>query len=555
LALYHELTHRHLHTIIRPNVHDRIDGWHVYRTLFDILVEEFSPDLREDEETEEKLTHSAPPLYILPEWAFDILHEFVYQFQGFCQFRIGTMALAKKHALVQSAVTSTISNDEESEPTAVDESSAVTYKKQPSAHLIETLRVLNENKDAWAVESVFYYLQRLIYLGTDRNPSLSKKKRMSAAMQYLGVFASVTLSRMECLLGDHTAAIAAVTPLMVSSTHPSFYGMIYPPQTGPVTSSTSVGGAIDDVVNPNMMVTLKSSTPDDIISSVLAARVSMSYHAGVSFLMLRRYKDAIRILSSMCAFMQRGLFKSVGYVPTTVTSQQQGQLGTSSPTSSLLPSATGAYRKYLLAGFDQNVKMYDRMLALLAILHHICPVSPTLIDDGVLRILLDRHGHQLAKMESGEEVLEDFFMAACPKFVLATVPDYDSAFSSTPITYAAQDAIQAQVKHFVKEVSSASSNRKLRSYMKLYTSISVEKLSRLMSEDSLPSLLGYKYKLYQTEAQDHPSTELVMDIHFFIHQNIIHVEEEEKRTSFESYFLEKITENGEIMKDLNLVGN
>ena len=96
----------------------------------------------------------------------------------------------------------------------------------------------------------------------------------------------------------------------------------------------------------------------------------------------------------------RGLFKSVGYTPPTMY-QQQHPIGTSaSPLPH--PSATLAYRKNVPAGFDQHVKMYDRMMALLAILSHISSIRPNPIDDGVQRILLDRHGHQLANIECGE---------------------------------------------------------------------------------------------------------------------------------------------------------
>jgi len=647
--LYHELTHRHLHTVIRPTVHDRIDGWHVYRTLFDILIEEFDSMASSSSDTPvvdgeggqggiEKGSPSStpPPLYILPEWAFDILHEFVYQFQGFCQFRINTMVQANKFTMssnwsttaTPSGNTSTGANTTATASSSVDgntstESSTgtinptttsedtpvvsegengtaavtvapsagaptVTTKKHPSAHLVETIRVLNENKDAWAIETVLYYLHRLISMGsgnglvthsttTSSSPKKNKLKPMNAAMQYLGVFASVTLSRLECLLGDHTACLDALIPLTVSSYHSQFSGMIFPPTMGITTATTSTmpsttttTAAADEVIIPSLMVTLKPSTPEELISSVMAARISMSYHAGVSFLMLRRYKDAIRTLSSTCAFMQRGLFKSVGYTPPTNSAQQQHPLVGSSaagaattPTpSSLPPSATVMYRKNLPVGFDQLVKMYDRMVTLLAILSHICSIRrPNPMDESVQRVVLDRHGHQLARIETSEERYEDLFLSACPKFILAGVPQYDTAFTGGVVVHAAQDAIKLQVKHFIKEVASAAINRKLRSYMKLYTSISVEKLGRLVSEDNfLSSLLACKYKMYQIETidgaygdDDHDGLGMAMDTHFFIHDNVIHIDEEEKQNRFENFFISQITQNQEILRDVQKI--
>lgn len=79
LALYNELTLRHLQSVKRPNVRDRIDGWHAYRKLFDLILAEAPQDGGEK---------GHDKLYLLPEWCFDILHEFLYQFQGFCQFRV-----------------------------------------------------------------------------------------------------------------------------------------------------------------------------------------------------------------------------------------------------------------------------------------------------------------------------------------------------------------------------------------------------------------------------------------------------------------------------------
>lgn len=68
----------------RPNVTDRIEGWHAYRKLFDLILAE-APEEGAEKKREE--------LYLIPEWCFDILHEFLYQFQGFCQFRVSSLLL------------------------------------------------------------------------------------------------------------------------------------------------------------------------------------------------------------------------------------------------------------------------------------------------------------------------------------------------------------------------------------------------------------------------------------------------------------------------------
>merc|ERR1712032_1326800 len=128
-----------------------------------------------------------------------------------------------------------------------------------------------------------------------------------------------------------------------------------------------------------------------LLNTVFQAKLSLAYHAGVSYLMLRRYKDATRVLGDICANMQR-LFK------------------------------TGMLRK-LPGATDQFQKLYDRMIALLAIVTHICPAPK--LDEGIVRTVREKHGNQLLKIESGEEGYEDLFIFACPKFITPSVPDYN----------------------------------------------------------------------------------------------------------------------------------
>ena len=106
------------------------------------------------------------------------------------------------------------------------------------------------------------------------------QKNASATYRYLAYFASVTLSRLECLLGDYRASIAALD-------------VIYD------------AGAEAVAVGEDM------KSPEELVNGVFPARLSLTYHAGVSFLMLRRYKDAARMLGGICLFMQRGFKVSV----------------------------------------------------------------------------------------------------------------------------------------------------------------------------------------------------------------------------------------------------
>jgi translation initiation factor 3 subunit L len=421
----------------------------VYQTLFDKLIAE--------SEVESPVGDA---LFLLPEWTFDIMHEFLYQFQGFCQFRNGIFANASKYG-----------------PGGNMEG------KNPAHHITENIEILTKNKDAWAVETVMYYLQRLVAIGTTSK---------SPAFQYFGIFSSVTLSRLECLLGDYTATISALAPINASL-------VVEPPR-----------GSEADV---------KAMNAAEIVESVFAAKVSMTYHAGVSYLMLRRYKDASKVLGDICATMRRG-FQS------------------------------GSYKK--VAGVEQFTKLYDRMIALLAIITHACP-SYALVDESVSTQVRERHGNQLSKIEAGEDGYEDLFIYACPKFINPAVPQYEDALTMGS-AHAHDNAYKLQVNHFMNEMSNQQTMMKLRSYMKLYTSISVEKLGRLVSEEDFESLLlSYKQKTRQLECAADGESEVygtVMDIHYFIKDGIVHVDEAEKQNRFENYFISQITQSSDVKKDV-----
>ncbi len=352
--------------------------------------------------------------------------------------------------------------------------------------MTNNLEILSQNKGAWAVETVMFYLDRLVSVGTGSKVP---------AYQYLGMFASVTLSRLECLLGDYTASLTALKPINAT--------WIVPPPRG----------AEEDA---------KTMNAEEIVDSVFAAKISMTYHAGVSYLMLRRYKDASRVLGDICATMRRG-FKS------------------------------GQYKN--VVGVEQFAKLYDRMIALLAIITHVCP-SFDLVDESVSNAVREKHGNQLSKIEAGEEGYEDLFIFACPKFITPSVPKYEDALTKGAST-THDAAYKLQVSHFMNEMSNQQSMMKLRSYMKLYTSISAEKLGRLVMEEEFSSLLlAYKQKMRQLEECKEGNGEeygTVMDIHYYISDDIIHVDEAERQNRFENYFMSQISQSSEIIKDIDCI--
>lgn len=418
LALYNELTHRHLHSVSRIQLRDRLNGWRVYTDLFDRLIAE--PDKK--------------TLCINSVWAFDIMHEFVYQFQGFCQFR---------------------TNEKKKE---------------------DDLALLKANKDAWAVEKVMYYLSKLIEI------SSSADENVGSAYKNLGVFAVVALSRLECLLADYTECLSALS-------------------------------------------TLHSQGTMEVVDSVLPAKISLVYHVAVAYLMLRRYKDAANTLEEICIELQRGL-------------------------------KTGQLRSHL-AGADQSqfFKQLDRMLALLAILTHICPAGVAIENasrDSIGYMIRDKFGSQLLKIEGGEEGYEDLFAYACPKFIDPAVPDYSKPLPSS----LNQETYNIQIRHFMNEMAQQQSLRKLRSYMKLYSSIGTEKLAAFndcaSSSEFSSRLLSLKHKMSQKEGADDEFAS-ALDIHYYVVGDTVHIDEYRQQRRFESAFLGQISQCEDIAKELEAV--
>lgn len=436
LAVYRELTHRHLHSVSRPTIRDRVDGWQVYREFFEEILE-------------------GSDFFLIPSWCFDILNEFVYQFQGYCQIRSAVYASARKQGLLNADGT-------------VSEGGLPKERGSgggPSLNLMENLATLQNSKEAWDAESVFSYLHRLVKMGLPQ-----EGKTVAPVYSYLSLFASVALSRLECLLGDYTACLQALTPIV------TYENYVIPKD--------------------------EDMTIQQVLHSVVGARLSLAYHAGVSFLMLRRYKDAMTTLGEMCAFLQRG-FK------------------------------TGQLRK--LTGSEQFNKQYDRMLSLLAILTHVCPAQG-LLEDSVVKAIREKYAARLESASSYEE----FFMS--PKFV-----------STDPM----HGVYRQQVQLFLKEMEVQPAGRKLRSYLKLYTSLPVDKLAKFYdrsTEDFLPLILSYKARMRQLERPAGGSyidgqVKSALDIHYYMDMNNVHIDEAEKTRRFENYFVAQIMQNSDIRKE------
>mmetsp|Transcript_359 Transcript_359/g.453 ORF Transcript_359/g.453 Transcript_359/m.453 type:complete len:577 (-) Transcript_359:338-2068(-) len=415
LAFYDELRCRHLFATLKIAVDDRLEAWGYYCQLFDYLLEAEDGDF-----------------LVTAQWAFDIVHEFVYQFQSFCQFR------------------SQVDRRSEAE-----------------------LALLTEAQDVWAVQNVLTYLHRLTRVSNvvaimeahrNRQPPPPGISNMHLMMGY---FSIVGISRLECLLGDYHSALEILSPIDITD-------------------------------------------KSELFTSSLACHLNLFYHMGFAQLMLRRYRDCLATFSDVLHHINR-LHKS-------------GQLHNN-------PIA------------DQVGKLKEKILALTVIACHFCPGQR--LDDGVMKQMMEKHGDKARAMEAGGDItpFDELFMVAAPKFIVPSVPDY-----SQPINFS-QDAIKQQMRLFREDVTNQLHLPKIRSYLKLYSTLSLEKLSRFtgLDENTLKcQLVSLKHRNRQVEHKTGPGAlegkvSHAMDINYYIKDGVIHVEEAEKEQRFDQYFLSQIS--------------
>lgn len=171
LILYKELTYRHVYSKMIPTLEQRFDSWRNYCELFNLLLNA-NPDLALD----------------LPnQWLWDMIDEFIYQYQSFCQYR-----------------------------------SKLKTKSQ------EDLTILKNNPQVWNTISVINYLQSLVnkskiiqFLEKEKQGETEQQQGPAyinhPVYKMLGYFSIIGLLRMHCLVGDYFLALKTVAPIEMNT--------------------------------------------------------------------------------------------------------------------------------------------------------------------------------------------------------------------------------------------------------------------------------------------------------------------------------------------------
>jgi translation initiation factor 3 subunit L len=231
-----------------------------------------------------------------------------------------------------------------------------------------------------------------------------------------------------------------------------------------------------------------------LFTKVAGAHVTTLYYVGFAYLMARRYTDAIRAFNAALVYIARHK----------------------------------AFHARA-AGYEQILKKAEQMYALLAIAVALCP-QHKLLEDGVKSALADKYAEKMVKMNGGDEgVYDELFSYACPKFITAAVPDFES--DARDGGSHSQEAYRLQLRMFLSEVRASALLPLVRSFLKLYTTIPVAKLAALMDyeEGALRQvLLALKRKATVKEWRGGASAldgvwVPTGDVDFYIDGDMVHV--------------------------------
>lgn len=262
--------------------------------------------------------------------------------------------------------------------------------------------MLKEAPNTWGCYSVLNVLYSLIQR-SQINEQLAATKRnedpLAVAGEYgsrpiyrmLGYFSIIGLLRVHCLLGDFSLALKT----------------------------------LDDI----------ELNKKAIFARVMAAHFSTYYYVGFSYMMMRRYADAIRMFSHILIYVSR----------------------------------TKNFSK--TAQYDQINKKNYQMYALIAIC---VAFHPTRLDDTIHTTLREKYGDQLIKLQRGGPeslpVFEELFRSACPKFISPTPPDFDNPEINV-------DPTEHHLAIFMDEVKANMWSPTVKSYLRLYTTMDLKKLA------------------------------------------------------------------------------
>ncbi|KAI9597745.1 RNA polymerase I-associated factor PAF67-domain-containing protein [Syncephalis fuscata] len=433
LALYEELCFRHVYARLQPTLEQRYRSFSNYCTLFNHILN-----------VEEPIGLELPN-----QWLWDIIDEFIYQYESFCRYRSRTERVEYFSVL------------------------NVLYSLIQKSNINAQLDAIKAGTDPNEVAGIFG--AQPIY-------------------KMLGYFSLIGLLRVHCMIGDYTLALQILDHVDMSK--------------------------------------------KAMFTKVIACHVSSFYYIGFAYMMMGRYTDAIKNFAHILVFISRARqFNARSYQ------------------------------------YDQINKKTEQLYALLAIC---VSLWPTRLDDTVHNALRDKQGDHLNRMLKGENVMESFqelFLYACPKFISPIPPDYTALTeeaakkveesetasttgasevkteegTETQQTRAPEVPSAYQCKIFLGQINQHIVSTKVRSFLKICTTLPVAKLASFLDitpEELTTQLMVLKACSRQTRWVDGVLTSgervPVADVDFCIKQDSIQVAEHKIGRRYGDWFVRNI---------------
>jgi len=248
LILYKEMYYRHIYASIQggPSLEQRFESYRNYVKLFNAI-----------------LSAERPLELELPiQWLYDIIDEFIYQFQSFCQYRA---KLVKKG-------------------------------QNAPANVIDEIQLLKQNHDVWNVHSVLNVLHALVSK-SNINKQLEVLKHATLSL----TIANGSIDQSQFSKYEQDLLLELENDLFAQS---SLYKMLGYFSLVGLLRLNSLFGDYYLAINTMKYVEL------DIHKQLLIARVpsciiTTCYYVGFAYLMMRRYEDAIKVFVDALIYIQR----------------------------------------------------------------------------------------------------------------------------------------------------------------------------------------------------------------------------------------------------------
>ncbi|XXG45791.1 hypothetical protein AAC387_Pa02g0778 [Persea americana] len=176
-----------------------------------------------------------------------------------------------------------------------------------------------------------------------------------------------------------------------------------------------------------------------------------------------------------------------------------------------------------------------------------------LIEENVNNQLREKYGEKMARMQRYDDeafaLYDELFSYACPKFITPSPPNFEE-----PLVNYNQDAYRLQLKLFLYEVKQQQLLSGIRSFLKLYSTISIAKLATYMEVDE-PTLrtilMTYKHKTHVVDIDGKIMSNA--DVDFYVNEDTVHVVETKSAKNYGDYFMRQILKLEEMIGNLDRI--